>query len=285
MRRFMLAGLLLVGFTLLVSGQENPKPKAQPITVPYRLTIPKHIMVRAKINNKGPFNFILDTGAPALFLATSVADKLGIKPDQTGWGNFDRLEIEGGVVLENAKGIIHTPFQLEGMNGMGLAGAELHGMIGYNILARYRIEIDFTSDKMVWTPLDFAPALPMRAGGGKGGGGAGGLEMMGSIMKTFGGILGRRAVPETIIRASLGIELLEEKDDVIRVQGVHTDGPAHKAGLRSGDRVLKVKGRTVVDLEDVHRYTRRMKPGEKVELTVERGTETRGIIIEAGEGL
>ena len=35
--------------------------------VPYRLTAVKHIVVRAKINGKGPFNFILDTGAPALF--------------------------------------------------------------------------------------------------------------------------------------------------------------------------------------------------------------------------
>ena len=37
------------------------------------------------------------------------------------------------------------------MNGLGLAGVELHGMIGYNVLARYRMEIDFTRDKMTWT--------------------------------------------------------------------------------------------------------------------------------------
>src|SRR5262249_17780726 len=94
--------------------------------VPFRLTIPKHIMVRAKINNKGPFNFILDTGAPALFVAVPVVKKLGVKPDANGWATFDRFEIEGGVVLNNAKGRAETPFQLEGMNGMGLAGAELH---------------------------------------------------------------------------------------------------------------------------------------------------------------
>ena len=35
---------------------------------------------------------------------------------------------------------------------MGFAGAELHGIIGYNVLARYRMEIDFTRDKMTWTP-------------------------------------------------------------------------------------------------------------------------------------
>jgi len=64
------------------------------------------------------------------------------------------------VVLKAARGRIEDPFQLEGMNGLGLAGAELHGVIGYNILARFRMEIDFTRDKMVWTPLKFEPAAP-----------------------------------------------------------------------------------------------------------------------------
>ncbi len=284
MRRFFLAGFLLVGLTLVVSGQEAPKPKAEPIAVPYRLTVPKHIMVRAKINGKGPFNFILDTGAPALFVATKVADQLGLKPDENGWGNFDRFEIEGGVVLENARGIIHTPFQLEGMNGMGLAGAELHGMIGYNILARYRIEIDLTSDKMLWTPSGYEPPLPKRAGG-KGGSGGGGLEVMGSIMKTLGGFLGRKATPEVVLRASLGLELAGEKNDVVRIQSVHKESPAARAGVKAGDRLVKVKGRTVVDVADVHRYARELSPGDKIELTVERDGQTKGITVEAGKGL
>src|SRR5262245_14334384 len=149
MRRLLL--LLAVGLLAPPGRADEPKKaEAEQYQVPYRLTIPKHILIRAKINNKGPFNFILDTGAPALFLATHVADKLGIKPDKNNWGTFDRLEIEGGVVLKNATGRIETPFQLEGMNGMGLAGCELHGIIGYNILAQFRMEIDFTKDKMTW---------------------------------------------------------------------------------------------------------------------------------------
>src|SRR5204862_3431495 len=141
-------------------------------------------LIRAKINNKGPFNFILDTGASALFVATKVCDDLGIKPHRKGWGTFDRFEIECGIVLEKARGRVETPFQLEGMNGLGLAGAELHGIIGYNVLARYRIEVDFTRDKLVWTPLDWTPVAPAGLGG-KGGQSAGGLEVMGSIMKVL----------------------------------------------------------------------------------------------------
>src|SRR5438105_3860353 len=113
-----------LSLTVPVFGEEKPKPDTKSYEVPYRLTVPKHVLVRAKINGKGPFNFILDTGAPALFVATKVCEKLGIPSDRRGWGTFDRFEIEGGVVLTKVKGRVETPFQLEGMNGMGLAGAE-----------------------------------------------------------------------------------------------------------------------------------------------------------------
>jgi serine protease DegQ len=128
-------------------GDEAKKPDARTYEVPYRMTNFNHVMVRAKINGKGPFNFIVDTGAPALFVSTAAARQAGVEPDGKGWGTFDRFEIEGGVVLEKQKGRIEDPFQLEGMNGMGLAGVELHGMIGYTVLAKYRIEFDFTRNK------------------------------------------------------------------------------------------------------------------------------------------
>src|SRR5438552_8555966 len=99
-------------------------PPAKVIQVPYRLTDTKHVLVRAKINGKGPYNFIIDTGAPTLFVSTAVARKVGIRADQNSWGTMDRFEIEGGVIFKKCRGRIEDPFQLEGMNGLGLAGAE-----------------------------------------------------------------------------------------------------------------------------------------------------------------
>src|SRR4051794_2343719 len=90
---------------------EPARARARSYEVPYRLTVPKHVLVRAKINGKGPFNFILDTGAPALFVATAVCDKLGVRADRNGWGTFERFEIEGGVVLPRLRGRVETPFQ------------------------------------------------------------------------------------------------------------------------------------------------------------------------------
>ena len=84
------------------------------------------------------------------------------------------------MVLTKAEGRVEKPFQLDGMNGLGLAGVELHGMIGYNILAHYRLTIDFTKNKMVWTPLHYKLVEPKHI---RGGGASGGLEIMGTLMK------------------------------------------------------------------------------------------------------
>src|SRR5438132_11708688 len=161
----LIAALLLLVLALPAGADEAKKPEQKTFRVPYRLTNTNHVLLRVKINGKGPYNFIVDTGAPALFVSTGVAKKLGVNADREGWGKFERFEIEGGVVLKNFKGRVENPFQLEGMNGLGLAGAELHGIIGYTVLARYRLEFDFTKHKMGWTPLDYKPAQPIGLGG------------------------------------------------------------------------------------------------------------------------
>jgi hypothetical protein len=274
----------LAALCLASTGLADQPEKADPVRyeVPYRLTVPKHIMVRAKINGKGPFNFILDTGAPAVFITNAVAKKAGVEVDKNGWGSFDRFEIEGGVVVPKTRGRVEDLFQLEGMNGLGLAGAELHGVIGYNVLARYRIEIDFNSDKLGLTPLDWQPMAPMGLGGK--GGGAGGLEIIGTLMKFLGGVMGKKAAPDYVARGFLGIGL-EDKNEVITVTEVLADGPAGKSGLQPGDVVVKFQGRTVLDVEDVQRFARKLRPGDAVKLTVRRDGQVREITFKVGEGL
>src|SRR5947209_18244540 len=61
--------------------EEVKKTEGKTFQVPYKLTEVKHVLIRAKINGKGPFNFILDTGAPALFVSTALAKKLRVEPD------------------------------------------------------------------------------------------------------------------------------------------------------------------------------------------------------------
>ncbi len=268
----------LLCFTVPLQADEEP----QSHQVPYRLTNTLHVLVRAKINGKGPYNLIIDTGAPLLFLATKVGKELGLKSNDDGWTILDRFEMEGGVVQEKVKCRVETPFQLEGMNGMGMAGAELHGIIGYTVLARYRMEFDFTRDKMTWTELaGFKPPPPVGIGGK---GGAGGLEVVGGMMKILGFLAGTKTTPEQTPRGFLGIALTEA-DDAVAIKAVLPKSPAAEAGLKSGDQIDEVDGKAIRKIADLHQATLRITSGQDLRLTIRRGSEKKEIEVKAGDGL
>lgn len=283
MKQTLLIGLALGLLTSPTMAAEK-KLAGETYEVPYRLTLPKHVLVRAKINGKGPFNFILDTGAPALFVATKVAKALGVDPEK-GWGTFDTFEVEGGVVFKKAKGRIEDPFQLEGMNGMGLAGAELHGVIGYNLLAQYRMTFDFTKNKMVWTKIDWVPKAPMGLGGGQRGG-QGGMEIFGTIMKMVGSFLGRKANPDLVPQGFLGIEVREE-EGLVYVKKVMEGSPAAEAGLKEGDLIRRFGRRSVYGIDGLQSFMKKAQAGKKIKLRVVRGAdkETVELNVTVGEGL
>ncbi len=146
------------------TGPPAPAPDPQigrSFQVPYRLTDTNHFLVRARINGKGPFNFLVDSGAPALFISTETAKKIGLKPAPDDfWTPVDRLDLEGGSQLTGLKARVEDPFQLVGMNALGLPGASIDGILGFTILARFRLEIDLTKDRMTWTRLDHDPRDP-----------------------------------------------------------------------------------------------------------------------------
>ena len=121
------------------------------------------------------------------------------------------------------------------MNGLGLAGAELHGMIGYNVLARYRMEIDFTQDKMIWTPLDFEP--PAAAGAGRRADGAGPGDDGQAHEDGRAACWAKRPKPEIVARGFLGIELADGDEGIV-VKAVLANGPAATAGLKPGDHIV-----------------------------------------------
>jgi hypothetical protein len=274
-------GFILAGNPIHAADKPNDalKPEAS-FEIPYKLTGTKHVMVRVKLNGKGPFNFILDTGAPAMIMTEAVAKKVGAKIDN-GWGKF-KLDIEGGLKMPEAKGLAIDMFQLKGMNSMGVAGVELHGVLGYNILARYRIQYDFTQDKLVWTPLKFEPPEIKRLG--KGDGSQGGLEVIGNLMKFIAPLMGLKPNFEVKPRGFLGLELEEKKNDVF-VKSVVKDSPADKAGVKAGDRLEHAKNNSVESMEDVLNAVSKLGEGDKLFLRINRNGEKKDLTIELGKGL
>jgi predicted metalloprotease with PDZ domain len=71
-------------------------------------------------------------------------------------------------------------------------------------------------------------------------------------------------------RASLGLQLDREQSDCASLAKVRPDGPAAKAGLQAGDTILAINGHEVTSPDDLRQQLSRMKPGDDVQLVIDR---------------
>lgn len=64
-----------------------------------------------------------------------------------------------------------------------------------------------------------------------------------------------------------------ESNDGLKLDGVRDDSPASKAGLKAGDRIVKMAGREVKNVYDYTYALGEMKAGQEYEVVVVRGSE------------
>lgn len=79
----------------------------------------------------------------------------------------------------------------------------------------------------------------------------------------------------TAFTVSLGtIPSYAETNDGLGLDGVRDGGPAAKAGLKAGDKIIKLAGKDVRNVSDYMFAMSTMKAGEEYEVVVKRGSET-----------
>jgi hypothetical protein len=270
----------------------------QSFRVPYRLTDTNHFLVRVRINGKGPFNFLVDSGAPALFVSTESAEKVGLNPGHDRfWTPIDRLDLEGGARLEHIKARVEDPFQLVGMNALGLPGATIDGILGFTILARFHLEIDPTQDRMTWTRLDHEPRdlpVPERVQGGQKSGPpeVQAMNALGSLAKGLAFLIGRQPEEQRHPRGFLGLEWSQQptgSHSRLYVQRVLPGSGAAQAGLETGDLILQIKGQPVDSARSARTALGQLEPGAKIPVFIRRGgaagSRELNLEITAGDGL
>jgi hypothetical protein len=284
------------------AGAEPPRAHksqvGQSFQVPYRLTDTNHFLVRVRINGKGPFNFLVDSGAPALFIATETAKKIGLKPERAEfWTPIDQLEFEGGARLDGVKARVDDPFQLVGMNALGLPGVSIDGILGFTILARFRLEIDLTKDRMIWTRLDYQPRDPPvpKPKPGENADAPLGIQAMnalGPLAKGLAFVMGKQPEEERHPRGFLGLEWSEHVEanrTQVEIQGVLKESPAARGGVEPGDQILRINDQPIKGLKDARAALAEVRPADVVRLIVHRGLGANGrelrLNVTAGEGL
>jgi hypothetical protein len=287
-------GLALALTALAPVPDAGPDPKldvGRSFQVPYRLTNTNHFLVRVRLNGKGPFNFLVDAGAPALYVATETARKVGLKPsEESFWTVVERVDFEGGASLRNVNSRVEDPFQLVGMNALGLPGASIDGILGFTILARFRLELDPTKDRMTWTRLEFEPKdppVPKRRPGEKPPAEMLAMNALGSLAKVAAVLIGKQPEDALAPRGFLGLELAEDKTaGAVRIAGVLADSAAAKAGVRVGDRLIRVESRKIKDLASARAAVAEVKVGDRVDLVLrhEQEDDDTTVTVTAGEG-
>ena len=286
-RRLTGLALVLILPALAIDAPGRAPDVGKSYRVPYRMTDTNHFLVRVRIDGKGPFNFLVDTGAPALFVGLDAAKKIGLKPDDDAYFTpIGPLEFEGGAKLTGMKARVEDPFQMVGMNALGLPGASIDGILGFTALARFKIELDPTRDRMVWTRLDYDPQdpfVPRAALRGKQSGEMQAMNALGPVAKFAAMLVGKQQPDELLPRGFVGVELTDGTD-VPTIKAVLADSPALAAGLKAGDLLTEIRGQSIATALAAHALLAETSPGDDVPLTVVRAGATLSITVTAGEG-
>lgn len=119
------------------------------------------ILLQAVVHDEGPFQFILDTGASRTVVTPELVERLRIPVDQgiSGTGMGGRVDTQCATVNSLALGGI-TVRDLPVVVGTFLdtistaVGAKLDGILGNNLLRRYRVTIDGPANKLILEPPD-----------------------------------------------------------------------------------------------------------------------------------
>jgi len=260
---------------LVIVGSSAPVGAAEPASASVSFEILKkgellsgHIAVRAKINGKGPYRLIFDTGAPVNMLSVRIAkeaDLLGpnIKRPKNGSPLsaaqqilIDKMELGGLVVADQPAIIMDHPTIL----AMAEMFGPIDGLVGFPLFARHRTTIDYQAQKITFAPNGFEPSDVVHN----------------VLMIMMSRMPGAKEPPVKILTpaAQWGLRLADKKADDdepgLTVADVLPASAAARAGLKAGDRLLTVDGRWTDSANDCYRAAEAIKPGQAVDVTVRR---------------
>src|SRR5262245_56697933 len=224
MKRTLSAAVLL-----FVSAGWAAADQAKPVTVPFELFKTKHMAINIKVNGKGPYRMVFDTGAPMNLINNKLANEAGLidKKNQPpfalfgagGVAKIKMLEV-GDVKVENMQAtIMDHPY----IDAMSQAFGPVYGIVGFPFFARYKMTIDYQAQKLTLTPNGFDPPDTNEV-------------LIGTIMAAMEG---KDKAPKVISpTGQWGFRVEKaagDKEAGVVVKGVLEDSPAAKGGLKAGD--------------------------------------------------
>jgi hypothetical protein len=261
--------------SLVAQEPPPPKEKAGPVSLPFELVASNHMVVQAKINGKGPFRLIFDSGAPVSLLGNKAAEESGaIAKDAPksflmglrGEGMIKDLEV-GDLKAKDVPVIVLDHPTLKAIGTF--LGKPLDGIVGFTFFARYRTTIDYQAKVMTLEPVDFAVR---------------------DLLKELPGRLSGPKVAKKRVLAPSGLWGLTLGDPVdsglgVAIKTVRPGSPADLAGLKPGEVLTTLDGRWTSNAADAYLAADGAAPGQDVEVVVSGDGKERKVQVKPVGGI
>jgi hypothetical protein len=250
----------------------------RPATVPFELLPTRHMAVQIKVNGKGPYRVIFDTGSPVVMLNNKVARESGVLAKNAKPGAFtlfgaaghqliQTLEL-GGLKAEKVPAVILDHPTLE---AAAKVLGPVEGIIGFPLFARYRMTLDYQAKRMTFVPNGYQPPDVIQ------GLTAALLERSQPVEKP---VLAPAAQWGFVVHKEVG-------DDAagVTIKQVLPGSAAAAAGLRPGDRLLTLDGRWTDTVADCYAAAEHVRPGTVAKVGIHRNGEKRELAVTPRSGL
>jgi membrane-associated protease RseP (regulator of RpoE activity) len=234
----------------------------EPLSVPFDLLQTKHIVVQVRINGKGPYRVIFDTGAPVSLINSRTARETNLLPKNAPQPLFNlfgpaaqtsmnTLEIAG--LKARSVPVIVMDHPTVEMISRVLGPVE--GILGFPFFARYKMTLDYQAKRLTFAPSSFEPP-----------------DILQTLVADLLG--GEKPITKFLAPAGLwGLRVDKKSDDEasgVTINEVWPGGAAAVAGLRAGDRLLALDGRWTDSVADCYAAAGYVKPGTEIRIVIER---------------
>lgn len=260
------SGLLFLLLCSSIKAQE-------PVKVPFEILKTGHIVVSVKVNEKGPYRLLFDTGAPVTLISSKVATEAKvIKPSlgfslfgAGGQANIKSLEI-GSLKTQNNSVIVmdHPTIKV-----MSKFFGPIEGIIGFSTYSRYKFAIDYKESSIAFAPNNYIPQDTIKA-------------MMDRMMSNSKN-------RETLCSKGVwGFEVQKLETDIgdgLEIISVTPGSVMAKAGVKKGDRILSLNYIWTDSLEDLFYASSKSIANQQSKLKILRNNEIKTLVAIPANGI
>lgn len=253
--------------------------KAKPVTVPFELLRSGHMAVKIKVNGKGPYRVIFDTGAPINILNNKIAKNAGLLEKQPrplfalfgSMGQVKVKELEVGTL--KAQKVEAMVMDHPTVEAISRALGPIDGIVGFPFFARYKMTLDYQAKQLTFVPNGYEPP-----------------DVFQALMTSLTTLTHEKEPAPRIIApaAHWGFAVGKDKEDdgpgvIVRI--VWPGSPASNAGLKVGDRLLTLDGRWTDTINDCYAAAGHIKPGRTATMKIKRQGKEVELTVKPSSGL